>query len=221
MIYQYLNDIDIRIKFEYLILFFIGTFIFQRILNVRTVISILIITFFLYLYHEHISKDQEKFLQDCQYILELPEFKQYKFLYLNSELLLFLHKIYRFKRYSPEIYQGLIASINHFLQLSAQIEQGFPNISNLYQILDDMKFKIINQYMSLIHKLPMTDLILNQYHYEKDELEKLLNQVLDASYVLMVYKLGKTEIDNSYKFIYKNQPKSYDRIFNPNYEIYN
>ncbi len=221
MLYNYLNNISQELRFKYLMFILIGTFLLKRIVDSKTILIIGIILVFIYLYNEQLNQEGGNFIENCTYIINLPEFKRFKYLYLNSEILYFLNSIRRFRYYSPAIFHRLIADINSFLKLSMDMENDISNISETYEVLNEYKFKVLNDYMSFIYKLPIAEPELDRYHLSKDKLEDLLNQVLDTCYQFMVYKLGKTPIDNSYKFIYKNQPRFYDNSFEKHYEIYN
>ena len=221
MIYEYLTNIDSVLKVKYLSMILIGTFLLKRILDFRTITSIIIILICVYILNEKSNQIGGNFIKDYQYILDLPEFKQYKYLYLDSEIVILVSSIRRYRYYNPAVFRRLIIDINNFLKLTTDMENDIDNMGEIYEILEEYKFKSMNTYMSFIHKIPMTEPALDTFHVKKLELEKLLNNHLDRCYQFMTYKYGKTGMNNRIKFIYKNAPKPLDTSFDKHYEFYN
>lgn len=227
-LYSYIINIDNTRKFYYTVIIAMSILFVKRltlqsdlILNFRSVLTGLVIgSLIVYFINERETRSGADFIGSMMSKLEQPILKKTKYLYTDSELLQFLDDIKQYHNYNPANYRLLVLSIDNFLKISTELERGVVNMGELYDLLINQKYKILNTFHSMIYSVPHSHVTMKVFHEAMASLEKLLNIHVDQTYQYVGYSYGKKPIDINTKFIYKNHPLPHDSQINNHYNYF-
>lgn len=218
MLYQYVKDIDVTDKFEYIIIVAAVILLATRI-GYHGLISSsglfglvigVIITFYLIEKRKH---QGDTFITAMRKILNSDIMKPNwnKYIHGNSELIIFLNDHREYYQYNPQLWRDMVSSMNNFQRTISDIEIGTTRYNLDYDQLKETKKKILNRYQAFIHTMPHTENSNNKFHKGSDRLEQLLNQEIDHIHQLVTRKNAKN-ITTASTFHYKNHPVSHESL---------
>jgi hypothetical protein len=222
MIYEYIKDIDVTDRFVYIAIIIVSMVFATRLpMSAHGIIGAVIGIFIVFYFNEKRDNAGDTFISSMKKILQSDIMKptQNKYLSTDSELLIFLDSYREYYQYNPSLWNSMVKQINNFLKLSRDIEIGVNNYNMDYDVLREIKVKILNLYHSFIHKIPHTESSSSKYHKGIDRLQDLLNMTIDKIHRLVVGYNNKT-IDTATTFHYRNHPPGRDVRNNPHYHFF-
>jgi hypothetical protein len=201
-IYENLKLINEQKIFNYIVLFIVFIVIINSLpISINHIFGIIIAFTILYIYIQKDTQDQLDI--DNDYKLKYSFLNQFLFIdkpfivydgnynnnlyvsdnehpvsyLLESNLLVnYLYMIRDYATIHPPAYSSLLHNINNILKNKIQLEKGIINCSQIIDIVVDEKKEALNNFQSIIYRLPST------YHsnkrYESDF--KLLSEILEA-----------------------------------------
>lgn len=201
-IYENLKLISAEKIFSYIILFIVITVIIHSLsIETKHIFGIIISIIVLYLY---IQKDtQDQLDTDEEYKLKYSFLNQFLFIdkpflvYDGSEnsnlyvadnehpvsyllesrvLVNYLYMIRDYATIHPPAYSALLHNVNNLLKNRIQLEKGLFNCAQTIDIVVDEQKDALNNFQSIIYRLPSTD--HSNKRYESDF--KLLSEILEA-----------------------------------------
>lgn len=218
--YQYIKDIDATEKFEYIVILVAAMFLATRV-GVSASVSTLTLSYVLvglvagviliyYINEKRVNQDTT-FGTAMTEILgsEIMKPNRNKYLYYNSEFVIFLDNHREYYQYNPQLWKDFVHNIDNFQRLTSDIEIGTERFNLDYDTLKLVKKDILNQYQAFIHKLPHTENSNNKFHQGMERLEKLLNLEIDNIH-RQVAKRNSEAVNTSSAFHYKNHPAPHD-----------
>jgi hypothetical protein len=201
-IYENLRLINSERIFRYMLLFIVIIFIVHSLqIGVKHIFGIIISIITLYIY---IQKDtQDQLDTDEEYKLKYNFLDQFLFvdkpfivydgneesnLYvaqsehpvsylLESRILVnYLYMIRDYATIHPPAFNALLHNVNNLLKNRIQLEKGLVNCAQTIDIVVDEQKEALNNFQSIIYRLPSTD--YSNKRYESDF--KLLSEILEA-----------------------------------------
>lgn len=201
-IYENLKLISSERIFGYIVIFFIIIFVIQCLpIETKHVFAIIISVIILYVYVQKDTQDQLD--TDNEYKLKYKFLDQFLFVdkpfivYDGSEesnlyiadsehlvsyllespiLVNYLYMIRDYATIHPPAYNALLHNINNLLKNRIQLENGLVNCSQTIDIIISEQKDALNNFQSIIYRLPSTD--YSNKRYESDF--KLLSELLQA-----------------------------------------
>ena len=220
-LYSYISTIDNTDIFTYLVLIVVLIVFVNRVSpRYETLIGVIAAVMLAYYLHDRSITLGSDFIADMNNKLKKKVLNRTKNFHTDSELLTFVDNMYEYRYYNPSTFRRFVMHIDQFLQLELDMENGADSMGELYEIADELRYKILNGYHSFIYSIPQGAATMSKFHVNRDRLQDLLNRHLDTMHKYMVYSYSKQPINIRTKFIYKNQPRPCDRHFNRNYEFF-
>jgi hypothetical protein len=206
--FNIISDIEDNTVVIYLFIITISGWWFNRMRPpYYTLIGIIVGIIIVYILYQRSEKRDNIFTKRIYKILKSDLFNNYKYLYLNSELVIFLDTHREYFQYNPSLYKSLLKNIDNFLKLGSDIENNTRHHNLDYSVMRELKNKILNNYHSIIHKLPHSENSLNKFHQGMDNLKDLLNDYLDNIHFIVNNKNRNKGVDVNTQFVYRNHPK--------------
>lgn len=148
-------------------------------------------------------------------------------LYIDSNLINFLHGAIKLNEYNPNEFYLLLVRVNGILRIRKEIEVFYKdgkqipqNISQLLELAMDLKTKCINNYQNFIYTTPKLK-IMDQY---LDTSIKTLNILLTKNIELInLYQIEyNKKINAKTKFVSLTYPRPYSKELQPGLiDLYN
>lgn len=151
------------------------------------------------------------FVTTMNTILDSEIMKPAQYLYLSSELTIFLDNHREYYQYNPSLWRVFVRHIDNFLHVAHDIELGTEQYNYDYTQLKETKRKILNSYQAFIHTIPHTESSNNKFHEGMKVLEQLLNKELDQTHRLVAQK-NSEGVNTASMFHYKNHPAGYEQM---------
>jgi len=188
--YEYISQIDITDKFNYVLLILGIIFFTNRVApSAQTWLGLLVGLVLVYYLNSKTQVTENAFIQSMEKILADPIFQDYKNLYKDSQLLGFLDSIRIYKSDNPMAFGALLKlTDNYILQADTILTLNTSEYNEDYEQLKWTKTKILNNYQALIHTTPHINWRLELYQNKMVELEKLLNYHIDKVHSYVVTK---------------------------------
>ena len=114
----------------------------------------------------------------------------------------------------------MINNIDKFLHIDKDIETGTYYYNEDYSQMRDLKSIILNNFHSIIHKLPHTSASLDKFHYGMEKLRTIINSTLDNIHGIVNNKNRRQGINTDTAFVYRNHPKPTDPMGNASWTFY-
>lgn len=208
-------------KFSYLIIIIICILFVRRLqLENSTLLGLTAGVALVIFLNRQSQQRGTNFLVDMEGKLNSRELKKTNNFYIDSELVSLMYEIREYRFYNPANYRSLIRTLDNFLQIVKDMEQGTDRMGDMYEIATDLKLKALNAAHAMIYSIPQSSATMKKYQTLLKKLEKLLNFHMDHIYQYMTYAYGKQKINITTKFIYKNQPRPADQSFNQHYNYF-
>ena len=216
--WSFLKNIDKTDLFIYAVMI-IGTIVLVgRINPSATVIIGLVIGFLVvYLLNDMKITEQSDYVQRIMTILKSPrlEYTENKYLHKDALIVEFLETYKEYNEYNPQAYKKLTNQLDNALHISDDIERGSENYIQDYDILLDIKTKVLNTYHSFIYKIPHTEVTLHKFHNGTKKLLELLNDHIDHVNRIVLRRSEDEGVTLKTKFHYKAHPKPIDPDWHP------
>lgn len=142
-------------------------------------------------------------------------------LYLDANLIHFLHSILPLYQYNPNEFYLLLKGTNQILKIRSDIEKYFntnneypENISEMMEIAIGLKTNTINNMHNFIYTVPK---IKQMNEYINQVIERhgvLVSRNIDIIHKYYLDNIQKTGINNSTKFVSYNTTKPFDKYSN-------
>lgn len=199
-IYQNLNLVSKERIFRYIVIFiFILTVIFNLPFGPNHLYGIVIAMTVIYIYIQHDTQNQIDL--DDDYKLKYDFINEYLFVdkpfivydqnedtnlynadneqlvsYFNKSRLMvnYLYDIRDFVTFNPPAYNHMLQNINNILKNRIQLELGLVNCSQTIDISIQEKDNALNNFQSIIYRLPSTDFSNEQFERNFEVLSELL-----------------------------------------------
>ena len=238
-IYENLKLISSERIFNYIVFFIIIVVIVHSLsIETKHIFAIIISVIILYIYIQKDTQEQldfdyenelkHKFLNEFLFIdkpYNIYDIDHNDELYIgdNEESISYLIKsrilinyLYNIRDYAtlhPSAYNKLLYNINNILKNRIQLELGLVNCSQTIDIINDEKTNALNNFQSIIYRLPSTNVSNNRYKQDF----KLLTQLLEAEIDYMKNLCNKLQnskdiniSDKPYGLDYGPKPSSND-----------
>tara|TARA_A100001015_G_scaffold282462_1_gene346733 strand:+ start:493 stop:1164 length:672 start_codon:yes stop_codon:yes gene_type:complete len=214
MIYNYINDIDVTHKFQFILIIISSILISSRINPTGSTFFGLIVGIFIaYYINDKMETNGETFITSMSNLINSDLLRGDKNVYLakNSELIIFMNKYREYRNYNPVLWYEMIGSIDKFLKIIYEIEIGTQFYNLDYGALLELKTCILNQYQSFIHTIPHTVNSNDKFHLGFSELEGIINKDIDDIHQTVTKKNSK-QINIDSVFRYKNHPEPNENL---------
>lgn len=234
-IYENLKLINSERIFNYIVLFIIIVVIAHSIpIEMKHIFAIIISIAVLYIYVQKDTQDQldvdqelnlkHKFLNeflfiDKPYIIydgnensdlyNTDSDRPVSYLFKSNIIVNFLYMNRDYAVIHPPAYNALLNNINNLLKNKIQLENGLVNCSQTIDIVIDLKKEALNNFQSIIYRLPSTN--YSNKRYESDF--KLLSEILQAE---VDYMREQCRFDQE-KEVENILDKPYGIDYGPNY----
>jgi hypothetical protein len=220
-IYNYINEIDAKSFFNYYVILIIVFLIVNRIkFNLKHVIAGLIGLVVVYYLNDKRKTTQTTEMQTLELKL-LRIFPKPQYFHLDAGIVELVYSIQEFKQYNETSYNAMIKSIDNFLKVVYDIENGVADCNGNYEIAKKMKQVSLNNLASLIYRTP-TDFGAEQKLRDATKsLHFILNVHLENLRKICnkKYKKDGPNIYNS--FIENSKVEATDPYYNNRFDVYN
>ena len=213
-----LKDIDKTDLFIYAVILIFTVVLVTRV-NPSSTVIVGVVTgiIVIYLLHDKQITEQSNYVQRIVNILKSPrlEYEKNKYLHKDALVVEFLDTYKEYAEYNPQVYTKLTEQLDNALHISDDIERGSANYSQDFEVLLDMKPKILNTYHSFIYKIPHTHSTLHKFHKGTQTLLELLNHHLDHINRVVLRKSETDGVTVQTNFYYRAHPKPTDPDWHP------
>lgn len=212
--YTYISHIDNTTRFLYVVLGLCIIILAHRLsITANTIIGVLVAVLVAYYLNEKDLSLGSNYLNAMHQILADPLFKNSRYLYRDSEIVIFLDKYRHFNNYNRPQFSKMVKHIDNFLRIGKELDTTpVPENFNLdFETMQSERLKIMNAYHSFIYRLPHTPASIEQYQKGMQRLEGLLDSNLKYARRSIIKYNKEKGIYISSRFPYKGHPAGVDR----------
>lgn len=220
---SYLAHISNKNKFNYLVIGII-VILFTYRLQIHSSIWIGLIIAILVIYYINELNETELNTDASQLwdILKSPELKNYPYFITNPELTRWAEEVSEFKQYNVLEFNQMLKSLNEMLRYIDDLKKGLRACQPTLDLVKDLKMTTLNQFHSLIYKLP-TPVMIRKYNYYLNRLGKILNDVYARLLRIckLYYMTKPTDVNSYFKDENLMDPVANDPFFERNWNFFN
>jgi hypothetical protein len=145
-----------------------------------------------------------------------PQLRDTNFFYMDTDLIDLFYDLGDYQFYSNTKFKEVIKHIDNFLHLQTDIENNVHNKGQVYDVMIELKARILNDFHAMVYDLPPQKEIIDRYQCATTKLHLLINQHLDECRALI------KELDGSlpHDLYPPNYPSGNDPMVNPHYDLY-
>lgn len=146
-------------------------------------------------------------------------YKKYKLnsLYIDANMINFLHSILPLYKYNPEQFFKVLRGTDNILQIRHEIERNGGELINLAEMLEiaiEIRGKSISSLHDFIYTIPKSNQMYTYLHDVIDRYNVLITRNIDIIHHYYKNNLKKNGISSSTKFVSWNTTKAYDPMQN-------
>jgi hypothetical protein len=220
---NYLRRISNPNKFKYMVIIIVMILFISR-LNFSANLWIGLIIGFLVVYYFNERNEQERNDESDQIlnILDSNLLKRTKYFIMDTRLIKWANEVGEFKQFNVIEFNNMIRTLDRIMRLIYHIEIGIEYCRETLQIIQDLKTEALNQFHSLVFRIPSGGL-RRKFNFQLEELDHLLNDHINRiSRVCRLYYMSKgINIDSDTRVLRLEDPKPDDPSFDPHFNFYN
>lgn len=196
-VFTFTEAINNQDLFKYIVIIIILLYLFMNITIGLNIILALVLGFIIILYlteKEYIVQQSEQIHNQTKYDTVKPKLEGVS---PDSAIIDFLFSVQDFYVYNPQAYEEMIANLESFFILVADIFNDKHLYTYYYQIADSKKNNALNAFQSIIFKLPNDKEFTDKLNRGHERLETILNKYMNDLYDKCdanVKKMGHTTI---------------------------
>lgn len=238
-LYDYINQIEKKTMFTYMVVFIIIMFLFKLIqptfLHFFALITALVVIYYMndkkITTLNSVNRELEFRLKS---LIPKPEY-----FHLDSDLVVLFYNIKEYRIYNREAYDNALKSVDNLLHVKQDLETGvLYRCGENVEIAEDMALKAINHLHSIIHKVPTSENIpednfdAGQPYASGTNPTKKLMAAIDKLHLILKQHVDDmknrcnkqqrevTGININTKFFYKKGPRPNDTTNDDKYDFY-
>jgi hypothetical protein len=219
----YFAEISNKDKFKYILIIICAVLLFYR-LNLQSAIWIGLIIGLITTYYlneknaQYLNNNADKIWT----VLKGSTLKNTKYFINDPPMIQFIDDVKELKKYNILEFNKFIINIDKLLKLSYDLKMGVSRCKENLDLINELKVASLNQFHSLVYKIPHADIRAKYNHYSK-ELGFLLNERL-AQLTKMCksyYIMKNVDIESRFDIPNMDDPTPHDHSYDPNYNYYN
>ena len=175
-------------------------------------------TTFIYLqYKEKLTSNSNKI--NSNDIVKLYKSNKLDSLYIDANMISFLHSIIVLNDYNPELFYTLLKGTNNILKIKNQIDTFYnangvypENTSHMFETALQLRQNSINNIHNFIYTIPKVEKMTVYLNSVIDRYQVLVSRITDNLFDSYTKNLKSREMNNTIKYVSYNTTKAYDNL---------
>lgn len=222
-IVSYMDDIKPKDKFKYIVIMLvIVVFIYRLDLPAAIWIGLVVGVGVAYYLNELESRDRTNEAEELWYVLQGPLLKHTKYFITDPLLIRWIDDVSELKTYNTLEFNKMVKTLDDLLHMNDDFRKGVHLSKDNLDLFRDLKTASLNQFHSLIYKIP-TPVLRNKYNYYLNELGKILNDhQMRLLRICQIYYLETpVTTDSHFSITSLSDPTPNDLMYEKHYNFYN